>query len=81
MRILWLTIPKSIGMYIGGGISCVHLAGLTIFRPLINRKLEEKDCGEGPNLENIFEDDIHMNDIQERIIVSTCTVLYVGLYY
>lgn len=42
---------------------------LTIFRPLINRKLEEKDCGEGPNLENIFEDDIHMNEIQENIIV------------
>jgi dynein heavy chain len=35
---------------------------------LINRKLEEKDCGEGPNLENIFEDDIHMKDVQENII-------------
>ena len=40
-----------------------------MFRPLINRKLEEKDCGEGPNLENIFEDDIHMKDVQEKIIV------------
>lgn len=59
-----------------GFITIAHPSYLILtstFRPLINRKLEEKDCGEGPNLENIFEDDIHMNEIQEKIIVITLT--------
>lgn len=50
-----------------------------LVRPLINRKLEEKDCGEGPNLEIIFEDDVHLNNIQEKIIVSIIIKLYVDV--
>lgn len=37
--------------------------------------MEEKDCGEGPNLEIIFEDDTHMNDIQEKIIVMALHIM------
>ncbi|EDV29711.1 uncharacterized protein TRIADDRAFT_18356 [Trichoplax adhaerens] len=32
-------------------------------RPLINGKLEEKTCGEGPNLSTIFEDDRHLQGL------------------
>lgn len=62
-----------------------HLTGMLWFillRPLINRKLEEKDCGEGPSLEIIFEDDVHMKEIQEKIIVNftIVTIQYVPTY-
>ena len=42
---------------------------------MINRKLEEKDCGEGPSLEIIFEDDVHMKEIQEKIIVNNSIII------
>lgn len=38
-------------------------------RPLINEKLEEKDCGDGPKLEVIFEDDDQLKQLQHEIIV------------
>ena len=38
-------------------------------RPLINRKPEEKTCGEGPSLEAIFDDDTHLQDISASIQV------------
>jgi len=42
---------------------------LFIGRPLINEKLEDKDCGDGPNLESIFEDDHHLDELQKAIKV------------
>ena len=34
---------------------------------MINNKLEEKLCGEGPNLRTIFEDDLILMDIEQSI--------------
>ena len=39
-------------------------------RPLINRKLEEKVCGEGPSLEVIFEADAHLMELQDGVYGS-----------
>lgn len=52
-----------------------------LLRPLINRKLEEKDCGEGPNLEIIFEDDVHLKEVQEKIIVNAISKNAFPYYY
>ena len=37
-------------------------------RPLINRKLEDKTCGEGPSLEIIFEDDGHLLKLSQGVL-------------
>lgn len=39
-------------------------------RPLINSKVEEKTCGEGPSLECIFEDDAHLSGLCQNIQVD-----------
>ena len=31
-------------------------------RPIINGKMEEKTCGEGPSLISMFDDDTHLNE-------------------
>ena len=38
-------------------------------RPLINGQLEEKVCGEGPGLEDVFEDDSHLEQLNNSIQV------------
>ena len=38
-------------------------------RPLINGKLEDKSCGDGPSLDSIFEDDVHLQQLIEGILV------------
>ena len=35
-------------------------------RPIINRKFEEKTCGEGPKLEIMFEDDQHLKNLEVK---------------
>ena len=35
-------------------------------RPIINRKFEEKVCGEGPKLEVMFEDDQHLKNLESK---------------
>jgi dynein heavy chain len=35
-------------------------------RPIINRKCEEKTCGEGPKLEIMFEDDQHLKALENK---------------
>uniref|UniRef100_A0A671M2D2 Dynein heavy chain linker domain-containing protein n=1 Tax=Sinocyclocheilus anshuiensis TaxID=1608454 RepID=A0A671M2D2_9TELE len=32
-------------------------------QPIINKKVEEKTCGDGPSLEEILEDDVYLQDI------------------
>ncbi|KAL1023853.1 hypothetical protein UPYG_G00047240 [Umbra pygmaea] len=36
-------------------------------QPMINNKLEEKACGEGPSLKDMVEDDLHFQDIVSHI--------------
>ena len=55
-------------------------------RPLINGQLEEKVCGEGPCLEDVFEDDSHLeqlnNSIQVYILhtyIGSCVHLYCSI--
>ena len=43
---------------------------IILIRPLINGKHEEKDCGDGPKLEIIFEDDTHLKELEQDTIVS-----------
>ncbi len=45
--------------------SCIHTC-----RPLINHKVEDKVCGEGPDLEAIFEADSHLQGLCQNIQVS-----------
>ena len=40
-------------------------------RPLINGQLEEKVCGDGPCLEGVFEDDTHLQGLNNSIQVHT----------
>jgi hypothetical protein len=35
-------------------------------RPIINRKFEEKTCGEGPKLEIMFDDDQHLKNLEAK---------------
>ena len=35
-------------------------------RPMINRKFEEKVCGEGPKLEIMFDDDHHLKGLESK---------------
>jgi dynein heavy chain len=35
-------------------------------RPIINRKFEEKTCGDGPQLEIMFEDDQHLKNLESK---------------
>lgn len=35
-------------------------------RPIINRKFEEKTCGDGPQLEVMFEDDQHLKNLEVK---------------
>ncbi len=35
-------------------------------KPIINRKFEEKTCGEGPKLEMMFEDDSHLKALENK---------------
>ena len=35
-------------------------------RPIINRKFEEKTCGEGPKLDIMFDDDQHLKNIENK---------------
>ena len=37
---------------------------------MINNKLEEKVCGDGPSLSGIFEDDAELMDLTQDIQVS-----------
>ncbi len=37
---------------------------------MINRKLEEKVCGDGPSLAIVFEDDIDLMDLHQEIQVG-----------
>ena len=39
------------------------------YRPLINGQLEEKVCGDGPSLEDVFEDDSHLQELNNNIQV------------
>ena len=39
-------------------------------RPVINRKLEDKVCGSGPNLKAIFEDDANVKQLGQGVQVS-----------
>ena len=49
---------------------CVHIHVCTCTcRPLINRQVEEKVCGEGPCLEDVFEDDTHLLELNNSIQV------------
>ena len=41
-----------------------------LFRPMINKKLEEKVCGDGPCLSIVFEDDIELMDLHQEIQVG-----------
>ena len=34
---------------------------------MINGKVEEKTCGEGPSLNNMFDDDYHLRDVINNI--------------
>lgn len=36
-------------------------------RPVINGKIEEKTCGDGPSLMNMFDDDAYLRDIIQKI--------------
>ena len=47
-------------------ITCTH----ALFRPMINKKLEEKVCGDGPCLSIVFEDDIELMDLHQEIQVG-----------
>lgn len=38
-------------------------------RPLINGKLEDKTCGDGPSLDCIFEDDSHLQQLTQDVLV------------
>lgn len=38
-------------------------------RPIINNKIEEKTCGEGPSLSTMFKDDKHLQAIIQQIKV------------
>lgn len=38
-------------------------------RPIINKKIEEKTCGEGPNLAEVLEDDNYMVETIQKIMV------------
>lgn len=35
-------------------------------RPIINRKFEEKTCGEGPKLDIMFDDDQHLKNLENK---------------
>ena len=35
-------------------------------RPIINRKFEEKICGEGPKLELMFDEDLHLKSLESK---------------
>lgn len=35
-------------------------------RPIINRKFEEKTCGQGPKLDMMFEDDSHLKAVENK---------------
>ena len=37
-----------------------------ILRPIINRKFEEKTCGDGPNLDVMFDDDQHLKNLEAK---------------
>lgn len=39
-------------------------------RPVINNKIEEKTCGEGPSLSAMFKDDKHLQSIISQIKVQ-----------
>ncbi|XP_067839723.1 dynein axonemal heavy chain 6 [Heptranchias perlo] len=45
-------------------------------RPIINKKIEEKTCGEGPNLAAILEDDKHLVETIENIV----NAIYAGFH-
>ena len=34
---------------------------------MINGKIEEKTCGEGPSLINMYDDDLHLQDVIQKI--------------
>ena len=61
---LFFFFVSSVLHYFEFCIICFH-------RPIINGKVEEKTCGEGPSLANMFEDDKQLqetiNNIRESI--------------
>ena len=61
---------------------CLCVCGGWCFhcRPVINRKLEDKVCGSGPNLKAIFEDDINMRKLGQGIQVSNCFISSLIVY-
>ena len=48
-----------------------------LYRPLINRKMEDKTCGNGPDLRTIFEDDSVMIELSQSIQVP---YMYMYMY-
>ena len=46
------------------------------YRPLINHKVEDKVCGEGPDLEAIFEADSHLQGLCQSIQVGVVHKTY-----
>ena len=47
--------------------------GLYGCRPMINEKLEDKTCGDGPNLRAVLEDDQCLVELCNGCLVSTVT--------
>ena len=52
------------------------IAVILLFRPMINKKLEDKTCGDGPSLAVVFEDDIELMDVHQEIQVSDMKRIY-----
>ena len=47
---------------------------------MINRKLEDKSCGNGPSLAIVFEDDSEMMELHQEIQVSIIHVVKLSMY-
>ncbi len=53
----------------------------SFFRPIINGKVEEKTCGEGPGLSNMFDDDKHLQEIVSSIKESISAGFEAAAHY
>ena len=45
------------------------LVHINFCRPIINNKVEERTCGNGPNLADIFEDDAEIINVAQSVHV------------